>query len=37
MQTLRAAVVQAGSVAFDTEATLDKTEKLVVEAAADGA
>lgn len=37
MQTLRAAVVQAGSVAFDTEATLDKTEKLVVEAAAGGA
>ncbi len=37
MNTLRAAAVQAGSVAFDAEATLDKAERLVAEAAKGGA
>lgn len=36
-QMVRAAVVQAGSVAFDTPATLDKMERLAREAAAGGA
>lgn len=37
MNKLRTAVVQAGSVAFDAEATLDKVERLIAEAAAGGA
>jgi nitrilase len=37
MAFLKAAVVQAASVAFDCEATLDKTERLAAEAAANGA
>ena len=37
MKKLRTAVVQAGSVAFDAEATLDKVERLIAEAAAGGA
>ncbi|MEO6986792.1 MAG: carbon-nitrogen hydrolase family protein [Paralcaligenes sp.] len=37
MNTLKVAVVQAGSVAFNLEATLDKLEGLVAEAAAGGA
>lgn len=37
MDTLKAAVVQSGSVAFDLEATLDKVESLVAEAAQGGA
>jgi nitrilase len=34
---VRVAVIQAGSVAFDTEATLARVERLVAEAAAQGA
>lgn len=37
MTTVRAAVVQAASVGFDREATLDKTERLAHEAAGQGA
>ena len=36
-QTLRAAVVQAGSIPFDTPATVDKAIRLVADAAATGA
>ncbi|HEY5629501.1 MAG TPA: nitrilase-related carbon-nitrogen hydrolase [Candidatus Limnocylindrales bacterium] len=36
-RTVRAAVIQAGSAAFDTEATLVRVERLVGEAAARGA
>ncbi|MCL2871781.1 MAG: carbon-nitrogen hydrolase family protein [Betaproteobacteria bacterium] len=37
MNTLRIAVVQAGSVAFNVEATLEKAERLIAEAARKGA
>jgi len=37
MPTFRAAVVQAGSILFDTDATLAKTETLIADAAARGA
>jgi len=36
-QTLRAAVVQAGSIPFDTDACIDKAVRLVADAAATGA
>ncbi|MHA3902781.1 nitrilase-related carbon-nitrogen hydrolase [Castellaniella sp. WN] len=37
MNTLKAAVIQAGAVAFDLEATLDKLQQLTAEAAQGGA
>jgi len=36
-RTVRVAVIQAGSVAFDTEATMVRVERLVAEAASQGA
>jgi predicted amidohydrolase len=36
-RTVRVAVIQAGSVAFDTEATMARVERLVAEAASQGA
>jgi nitrilase len=37
MPTIRVAVVQAGSILFDTEQTLDKAERLMADAAGQGA